>query len=190
MGVACGPKGVLTITDNDRIEVSNLNRQFLFRGDNVGQQKSEAAAARATVMNSAIKINAMGTLVAPNTEDVFHEQVSFQWKNPDFLLRNPDFRLKNVDFIIKQEKEEHKEDPVAKLTDLFHNIDDDQTGWVDSKVRTQEIYQAPACIYPPELISARCCRNYMKVCSAEVLVSPPRRSMSCSPLGITTATVG
>ena len=117
-------------------------------------------------------------------------QVSFQWKNPDFLLRNPDFRLKNVDFIIKQEKEEHKEDPVAKLTDLFHNIDDDQTGWVDSKVRTQEIYQAPACIYPPELISARCCRNYMKVCSAEVLVSPPRRSMSCSPLGITTATVG
>ena len=34
-------------------------------------------------------------------------EVSFQWKNPDFLLRNPDllirnpdFRLKNVDFII------------------------------------------------------------------------------------------
>ena len=29
------------------------------------------------------------------------EQVSFQWKDPDFLLR-VDFRLKNVDFIIKQ----------------------------------------------------------------------------------------
>ena len=28
-------------------------------------------------------------------------QVSFQWKNPDFLLKNPDFLLKNVDFIIK-----------------------------------------------------------------------------------------
>ena len=27
-------------------------------------------------------------------------QVSFQWKNPDFLLKNPDFLLKNVDFII------------------------------------------------------------------------------------------
>ena len=101
MGVACGPKGVLTITDNDRIEGSNLNRQFLFRGDNVGQQKSEAAAARATVMNSAIKINAMGTLVAPNTEDVFHEQVSFQWKNPDFLFRNPDFPIQNPDFLLK-----------------------------------------------------------------------------------------
>ena len=36
-------------------------------------------------------------------------QVSFRWKNPDFLfkdpdflLRNPDFLLKNVDFIIKK----------------------------------------------------------------------------------------
>ena len=28
-------------------------------------------------------------------------QVSFQWKNPDFLSRNPDFLLKHVDFIIK-----------------------------------------------------------------------------------------
>ena len=27
-------------------------------------------------------------------------QVSFQWKNPDFLSRNPDFLLKSVDFII------------------------------------------------------------------------------------------
>ena len=28
--------------------------------------------------------------------------VSFQWKNPDFILKNPDFLLKNVDFMIKQ----------------------------------------------------------------------------------------
>ena len=30
------------------------------------------------------------------------KQVSFQWKNPDFLSKNPDFLLKNVAFIIKQ----------------------------------------------------------------------------------------
>ena len=29
------------------------------------------------------------------------KQVSFQWKNPDFLSKNPDFLLKNVAFIIK-----------------------------------------------------------------------------------------
>ena len=27
-------------------------------------------------------------------------QVSFRWKNPDFLFRKPDFLLKNVDFTI------------------------------------------------------------------------------------------
>ena len=38
----------------------------------------------------------------------YKSEVSFQWKNPDFifknpdfLFRNPDFRLKNVEFIIK-----------------------------------------------------------------------------------------
>ena len=33
--------------------------------------------------------------------DTLHA-VSFQWKNPDFLIKNPDFLLKNVDFITKQ----------------------------------------------------------------------------------------
>ena len=27
--------------------------------------------------------------------------VSFQWKNPDFLLKNPDFLLKNPGFLLK-----------------------------------------------------------------------------------------
>jgi molybdopterin/thiamine biosynthesis adenylyltransferase len=31
MGVATGPSGLITMTDNDLIEKSNLNRQFLFR---------------------------------------------------------------------------------------------------------------------------------------------------------------
>ena len=28
-------------------------------------------------------------------------EVSFQWKNPDFLSRNPDFLLRNPDFLLK-----------------------------------------------------------------------------------------
>ena len=27
--------------------------------------------------------------------------VTFQWKNPDFLLKNPDFLFRNPDFILK-----------------------------------------------------------------------------------------
>lgn len=70
-GIACGPKGRLIVTDNDRIEVSNLNRQFLFRDDNIGQPKSVAAAKRAQTMNSAMKIEAMQELVGDTTEHIF-----------------------------------------------------------------------------------------------------------------------
>ena len=45
------------VIDLDTIEVSNLNRQFLFREENVGQQKSVAAAQRARLMNKNIKID-------------------------------------------------------------------------------------------------------------------------------------
>eukprot|EP00667_Euglena_gracilis_P001163 EG_transcript_1163 len=72
MGVCCGG-GSLCITDNDRIEVSNLNRQFLFREDNVGQPKSEAAGKRARLINPAINIDARQELVAASTEHIFDD---------------------------------------------------------------------------------------------------------------------
>lgn len=39
MGIAAGPsdKGLLTVTDDDTIEKSNLSRQFLFRDWNIGR---------------------------------------------------------------------------------------------------------------------------------------------------------
>jgi ubiquitin-activating enzyme E1 len=36
MGLGCSKEGRVYCTDNDNIEVSNLNRQFLFRKNNVG----------------------------------------------------------------------------------------------------------------------------------------------------------
>ena len=43
MGVACGPKGLISCTDDDKIEVSNLNRQFLFRKCDIRTPKSRTA---------------------------------------------------------------------------------------------------------------------------------------------------
>lgn len=37
MGVATGDKGLVTITDDDVIEKSNLSRQFLFRDWDIGK---------------------------------------------------------------------------------------------------------------------------------------------------------
>ena len=40
MGVGCSALGKVHCTDNDNIEISNLNRQFLFRKAHVGSSKS------------------------------------------------------------------------------------------------------------------------------------------------------
>jgi ubiquitin-activating enzyme E1 len=59
MGLATREGGTVHCTDNDRIEVSNLNRQFLFRAKNVGHPKSLTAAEAAKVMNPEFRVNAM-----------------------------------------------------------------------------------------------------------------------------------
>ena len=82
LGVCCGPSGRLTVTDNDRIEVSNLNRQFLFREENVGSAKSATAAKRAQTMNPAIAIEAKQDLVADTTEHIFTEAF---WNQQDLV---------------------------------------------------------------------------------------------------------
>ena len=75
-GLGTGEKGRVTITDNDAIERSNLNRQFLFRPRDVGKQKSSCAAAAAQAMNPDLKgkIVHMSDRVGPDSEDVFSEE--------------------------------------------------------------------------------------------------------------------
>ncbi|RHY30577.1 hypothetical protein DYB32_006975 [Aphanomyces invadans] len=82
VGVGCGPNGLITVTDNDRIEVSNLNRQFLFREHNVGQPKSVAATAAVRHMNASLNVLTLEHLVAPTTEHVFDDAF---WNDLDFV---------------------------------------------------------------------------------------------------------
>lgn len=74
MGAGCGPKGHVTVTDMDRIEMSNLNRQFLFRQTDVGKQKSSTAGRAVQAMNPALKIKAMEVRVGMDTEDTFDDE--------------------------------------------------------------------------------------------------------------------
>lgn len=62
------------ISDMDIIEKSNLNRQFLFRDNNIGQHKAEAACNAIKQMNPNVKYIPYLLKVAPETENVFSSQ--------------------------------------------------------------------------------------------------------------------
>lgn len=73
MGLASGPEGHIYVTDLDTIEKSNLNRQFLFRPKDVGQFKSDTAAAAVAEMNPDLKgkITAYQNRVGVETENLY-----------------------------------------------------------------------------------------------------------------------
>lgn len=90
MGACCGNKGCATVTDMDRIETSNLNRQFLFRKEDVGKSKSFTAAAVAAEMNPALKVVAREVRVGTDTEDTFDDAF---WESLDSIVN----ALDNID---------------------------------------------------------------------------------------------
>jgi ubiquitin-activating enzyme E1 len=103
-GICCGDNGKLIVTDADRIELSNLSRQFLFREHNVGQPKSRAAGIMAKVMNPSLNVESMELFVGPKTEDIFNDDF---WMNIDGIcnaLDNMEARLYVDKQCVKYEK--------------------------------------------------------------------------------------
>ena len=62
------------ITDMDKIEKSNLNRQFLFRNNNIGQYKSEAAKEAILEMNPDVNIVAHTNKIDADTLTIYDNQ--------------------------------------------------------------------------------------------------------------------
>lgn len=74
MGVATANTGcAIHITDMDRIEKSNLSRQFLFRNGDIGHPKSTTAARAINTMNPHVHAIAYEQKVCPDTEDMFDD---------------------------------------------------------------------------------------------------------------------
>jgi len=67
--------GSIVLTDPDIIEVSNLNRQFLFRERHLRKPKAQTAAAAAIYMNKELKGNIIARLdkVCEATSHIFTE---------------------------------------------------------------------------------------------------------------------
>ena len=93
MGVGCGDEGHIHITDMDRIEKSNLSRQFLFRTHHINKFKSTCAASAAQEMNPDIKITSYQEKVAPETEHIFGDNFYDKLTGVCTALDNVEARL-------------------------------------------------------------------------------------------------
>jgi ubiquitin-activating enzyme E1 len=93
MGVGCGPKGMIHVTDMDRIERSNLSRQFLFRNTDIDEFKSTTAAKAAKAMNSDLNITAYQEKVASDTENLFGDDFYDKLDGVCTALDNVEARL-------------------------------------------------------------------------------------------------
>mmetsp|Transcript_21930 Transcript_21930/g.16272 ORF Transcript_21930/g.16272 Transcript_21930/m.16272 type:complete len:98 (+) Transcript_21930:58-351(+) len=76
IGLGTKDAGHIILTDPDVIEVSNLNRQFLFREKHLRKPKSSTAAAAAIQMNPNLKghINARLDKIHEGTADFYTEE--------------------------------------------------------------------------------------------------------------------
>ena len=74
MGISTNPNSLITVTDHDRIEKSNLSRQFLFRENDIGNLKSECAINAVKLMNNKINCVAMQEFVHDKTEKIFNKE--------------------------------------------------------------------------------------------------------------------
>ena len=74
MGACTNKNSLLTVTDHDRIEKSNLNRQFLFRENDISKLKSECAIEAIKEMNKNINCKFMEEFVDKNTQNIFNKE--------------------------------------------------------------------------------------------------------------------
>ena len=83
MGFCTEPNKKFVVTDNDNIEMSNLNRQFLFRKEDIGKPKSEIAIKSVMKMNPSLKGEGLQLKVCEETEETFNEDF---WSNQDYII--------------------------------------------------------------------------------------------------------
>ena len=89
MGISTEKDASTIITDNDLIEISNLNRQFLFHRKDVGKPKSKIATEQAKLMNKEFNCKDLELFVSDKNEDFFDE---IFWKKQDFIFTAVDSR--------------------------------------------------------------------------------------------------
>lgn len=73
MGFSSEKNRKLTCTDDDNIEISNLNRQFLFRKEHIGMNKSHVACSIGRKINESCNFESSKLKVCEDTEEYFDD---------------------------------------------------------------------------------------------------------------------
>ena len=88
---------ILTI-DDDNIEISNLNRQFLFHEEHKGKSKACIACRSAKEINNDLICSYISKRISPENKDIFNKSY---FKNVDFVLGAIDSNQGNY-YLVKQ----------------------------------------------------------------------------------------
>ena len=83
MGFCQSSKGLLTTTDMDSIELSNLSRQFLFQHDDIGKMKSAILKDKINKYFPKTNINSLDKELCKETEHIFNSNF---WKNKNIVI--------------------------------------------------------------------------------------------------------
>lgn len=87
MGISTNKDKKLSVTDNDNIELSNLNRQFLFDKNSIGRPKSEVACEAIKKMNKDFNCVSFQKRVDQESENFFDEEF---WNKQDYIINAVD----------------------------------------------------------------------------------------------------
>lgn len=83
----------ITITDMDRIEKSNLSRQFLFRNSDIGKFKSDSAKNAVLKMNPEVNITAQQNKICSDTLNIYNKDFFSQFTCIMTALDNVEARV-------------------------------------------------------------------------------------------------
>ena len=76
-------KSNITVTDNDNIIISNLNRQFLFRSSDIGKNKAFCACREVKKINKDINLISHNYLVCNESMDIYDDDF---WEKQDLII--------------------------------------------------------------------------------------------------------
>ena len=98
MGIAVDNKknNIIIVTDNDNIVISNLNRQLLFKNNDVGKNKAFCACREVRNINKDINLINQNNLVCDDSRDIYDDLF---WEKQDLIISAVDnvSARKNID---------------------------------------------------------------------------------------------